>query len=495
MSNIKSESLSLFPEVETEGQEQQQRNNLEQADPQAEILWNKCLKIIEDNVNSQVFKTWFEPISAQKWENNQLTILVPSQFFFEWIEEHFYNLLQKTISEVLGDGAKIQYQVVMDDTGDSLENRTIKLPGLRYPPSGAQTTLPFAQTPVQHQEFPTFLNPRYSFDNFIIGESNQLARSAAMAVAQNPGGTRFNPLVIYGATGLGKTHLIQGIGNHIVMHNSNSRVLYTNSERFTMEFVNAIQNNRVNEFINFYRSIDVLLVDDIQFFGGKEKTQDNFFHTFNALHQAGKQLVLTSDKPPKELDKVDERLISRFQWGLTVDIQQPDLEMRMAILRKKSLDEGLDLPSDTVEYLARHVKSSIRELEGILISLIAKFTLDRRELNLDLAREVIHGIVKDDEEKPLTIDEIKQFVANYYKLEPDMLSSKSRKHEVALARQMAMYLSKQLTDASLKMIGAYFGGRDHSTVLHSCSMIENYLVTDKKVKNAFDTLLVKIKKI
>jgi chromosomal replication initiator protein len=348
----------------------------------------------------------------------------------------------------------------------------------------------FTQQAEEEKDFPSFLTPRYTLDNFITGESNQFAASAAIAVSQNPGGTRFNPLFVYGDTGLGKTHLAQGIGNYIVQNNSRTRVVYTNSERFTMEFVNAIQNNKTNEFVNFYRNVDTLIVDDIQFFAGKEKTQDNFFHTFNALHQAGKQLVLTSDVSPKELKDVDERLISRFQWGLTVDIQAPDLEMRMAILQRKSEDEGIELPADIIEYIARNVTNSIRELEGTLIGLIAKNTLDRRELNLDLAKEVVLGN-SGKEMKPLTIEDIKKFVSDYYKMPVELLESKTRKHEVALARQMAMYLAKQLTQNSLKSIGSSFGGRDHSTVLHSCQTIENYLETDKIVKNAFKTLLEK----
>jgi chromosomal replication initiator protein len=465
--------------------------NVNLIDENAAGQWKRCLQIVKDNVNSQVYRTWFEPIKAIKLQNNQLTILVPSQFFYEWIEEHFYGLLKETVIKVLGTDAKLQYQVVVEESMDNLENRTIKVPAFRYPPSGANITLPFIQSPVQKQEFPTFLNPRYSFSNFITGECNQLATAAAKAVSQNPGGTRFNPLFIYGATGLGKTHLIQAIGNQIHQANPRKRVLYTSSDCFTMEYINAVQNNKTNEFTNFYRSIDVLIVDDIQFFSGKEKTQDNFFHTFNALHQAGKQLVLSSDRPPKELKDIDDRLISRFQWGLTADIQHPDLEMRMAILQKKSSDEGIELTTETVEYLARYIKSNIRELEGILISLIAKMTLDRRELNLDLVKEIVHGTAKLDE-KPLTIDKIKDYVSAFFNIAIENLESKSRKHEIALARQMAMYLAKQYTELSLKSIGSFFGNRDHSTVLHSCTTIENYLCTDKTVKSAFESLKTQI---
>lgn len=457
----------------------------------AVTIWNKCLELIRDNVTSQVFNTWFVPVKALKYENKMLTIQVPSQFFYEWIEEHYYSLMQKTIYRVIGDEATLQYEVVVEESEDSLDNRTIKVPAFRNQPQSVQTTLAFgnnSKTP----EFTSNINSRYSFENFITGESNQLATSAALAVGKNPGGTRFNPLVVYGNTGLGKTHLVQAIGNLILRHNKKARILYTNSEVFTMEFVQAIQNNKVGDFINYYRSVDVLIVDDIQFFSGKEKTQDNFFHTFNALHQAGKQIVLTSDKPPRELKDVDERLISRFQWGLTVDIQHPDLEMRMAILQKKSRDEGIELPVESVEYLARHVKSSIRELEGTLISLIAKITFDKRELSLELVKEVVDGIAKRVNE-PLTIDHIKELVANYYNMTPDILASKSRKHEIALARQLSMYLAKRLTQSSLKTIGSHFGNRDHSTVLHSCQTIENYIETDKAVRSAHEYLLRKLK--
>lgn len=462
------------------------------ADPQAVVLWDKCLEIIKDNVAQQVFKTWFEPISALRWYEDQLTIQVPSQFFYEWIEVHYYALLQKTIYQVLGSKSRLQYQVLVNKSGETLEQRAIKLPAFRNAPTttpanNQQNSLPFASTAPAQQQFPNYLNSRYTFENFIRGENNQLASSAAMAVSEAPGKTRFNPLFIYGGTGLGKTHLVQAIGNHITQSNPSTRVLYTNSERFTIEYVNAIQNNKVNEFTNFYRTIDVLIIDDIQFFSGKEKTQDNFFHTFNALYQAGKQLILTSDKPPKELTDVDDRLISRFQWGLTVDVQLPDYETRMAILQRKSMDEGFEIPSDIIEYIARHVFSSVRELEGSLISLIAKVSLDRRELSIDLAKEIVRGVSLPPN-KNVTIHDIIKEVSKYYDISSELLSGKTRKHEVVLARQVAMYFAKRFTPLSLKNIGSHFGGRDHTTVLHSCQMIENYLGNDKSVVLAVDTL-------
>lgn len=461
----------------------------------AEALWSRCLDIIRDNVAHQVYKTWFDQMRALTWADGQLVVEVPSQFFYEWIEEHYSSLLQKTIQKVLGPKARLQYQVVVDDAASSPEQRTIKLPGFRQTPQQAQLPFSEQQSPMapappagKSAHYPSYFNPRYTFENFIRGENNQLATSAAMAVADNPGKTRYNPLVIYGPTGLGKTHLVQAIGNRVLQRNRNAKVLYSNSEKFTMEYINAIQTNKVAEFTNFYRSVDVLIVDDIQFLGGKEKTQDMFFHTFNALHQAGKQLILTSDKQPKDLADVDERLISRFQWGLTTDIQVPDFETRMAILQQKSLEEGMDMPGDVLEYIARHVASSVRELEGCLISLLAKVSLDNRDLTLDLAKDVVRGVTNAPSTRTLTIDDIKQEVAAYYNQDVALLSAKTRKHEVVLARQMCMYLAKQLTQMSLKSIGMHFGGRDHTTVLHSCQTILNYIDTDRKIRQDVDFL-------
>lgn len=466
----------------------------------ADTLWIRCLDIIRDNVSTQVYKTWFEQIRPVAWSGTQLTVEVPSQFFYEWIEQHYSSLLLRTIQKVMGASAKLQYQVVVEDGVASAEERTIRLPGARSAPH--QATLSFndgggaarSPQPLRSTHFPAYFNPRYTFENFIRGENNQLATSAAEAVANNPGGTRYNPLVIYGPTGLGKTHLVQAIGNRVLQRNRNARVLFTNSEKFTMEYINAIQTNKVTEFTNFYRGVDVLIVDDIQFLGGKEKTQDMFFHTFNALHQAGRQLILTSDKQPKDLADVDERLISRFQWGLTADIQVPDYETRVAILQQKSMEEGMDMPGDILEYVARHVVSSVRELEGCLISLLAKVTLDHRDLTLDLAKEVVRGITDSPAGRMLSIDEIKDEVSKFYNQEIALLSAKTRKHEVVLARQMCMYLAKQLTQMSLKSIGMHFGGRDHTTVLHSCQTIMNYIDTDRKIRQDVDFLRKALKR-
>jgi chromosomal replication initiator protein len=501
----KTETLNLFPSspAHTSGQtgdkvepaKSMGRTDNSGGSSDAETLWARCLDIIRDNVSEQVFKTWFQQIRPQSWDGTQLTVDLPSQFFYEWIEEHYTPLLKKTVQKVLGVSAKLQYQVVVDDHETDRDQRTIKLPAfrrqsqqpLRFEPSSARLDVT-APEPSPTAHYPTYFNPRYTFENFIRGENNQLATSAAMAVADNPGKTRYNPLVIYGPTGLGKTHLVQAIGNRVLQHNRNARVLYTNSEKFTMEYINAIQTNRLPEFTQFYRTVDVLVVDDIQFLGGKERTQDMFFHTFNALHQAGKQVVLTSDKQPKDLADVDERLISRFQWGLTADIQPPDFETRMAILQQKAQEEGVEIPGDILEYIARHVTSSVREIEGCLISLLAKVTLDNRELTLDLAKDVVRTVSNTGSSRQLTIEEIKKEVALYYNQSVDLLSAKTRKHEVVLARQMCMYLAKQMTQLSLKSIGLHFGGRDHTTVLHSCQQIMNYIDTDRKIRGDVDHL-------
>ncbi len=495
----KSDALNLFP-VDTTAETTATttvrgmgKNPAQNVGTDAEGLWAQCLVIVRDNVSETVYKTWFEKMRPMKWDGNQLTIELPSHFFYEWIEQHYASLLQKTVQKILGPKAKLVFEVVVDEAASSPDKRTVKLPGLR---GGNQPALPFAETrpspsaprtgPATH--YPSFFNPRYTFENFIRGENNQLATSASIAVADNPGKTKFNPLVIYGPTGLGKTHLVQAIGNRVLQRNPSARVLYTNSEKFTMEYINAIQTNKVPDFTNFYRGVDVLIVDDIQFLGGKEKTQDMFFHTFNALHQAGKQLILTSDKQPKDLADLDERLISRFTWGLTTDIQPPDLETRIAILQQKSMEEGMDMPGEILDYVGRHVTSSVRELEGCLISILAKVSLDNRELSLELAKDVVRGVANSPLTRTLTIDEIKREVSAYYNLDASLLSAKTRKHEVVLARQMCMYLAKQLTQTSLKSIGLHFGGRDHTTVLHSCQQILNYIDTDRKVRQDVEVL-------
>lgn len=457
---------------------------------QARDVWNACLESIRESVNTQSFKTWFEPMVPVSLRGGKLTVQVPSQFFYDWLEEHYYSVISATIEKVLGKDAHLEYAVRTDESAVELEYQPapqpLPLPERRsYPPQPPSFTVNAAARhngtggEVASGTIQTFLNARYTFENFIKGDSNQLARAAASAVANNPGGTSFNPLVIYGGTGLGKTHLMQAIGNHAIAHGKATRVIYVSSEKFTVEFVEAIQRDTTSEFAAFYRSMDILIVDDIQFFAGKERTQDHFFHTFNELHQLGKQIVLSSDRPPKELKGLDDRLLSRFQWGLTSDIQPPDLETRIAILRKKSENEGIDLPQDVVECIAANVTSNIRELEGCLISLMAKASLEGRDITVDLAREVLKVVV-GDVKSPLTIETIQRTVCEYFSIPDDLIRAKTRKQEVVNARQVAMYLAKELTNCSLKTIGLHFGGRDHSTVIHAYQSVEDQMRIDQK---------------
>ncbi len=453
---------------------------------EAEAIWHACLDCIREQVNTQSFKTWFEPIVPLSLQGKRLTVRVPSQFFYDWLEEHYTEIINRVLPGVLGKDAVIEYLVHSEDPQPELEYIPAVSPARppdAHPPAVAAPVLALSGRPahleMRDRPFQTFLNPRYTFDNFIKGDSNQLARAAASAVANNPGGTSFNPLVIYGGTGLGKTHLIQAIGNSVVASGKATRVIYVSSEKFTVEFVDAIQSDRTGDFINFYRSMDVLIVDDIQFFAGKEKTQDSFFHTFNELHQIGKQIVLSSDRPPKELKGLDDRLLSRFQWGLTADIQPPDLETRIAILRKKSENDGIDLPQEVIECVATNVTSNIRELEGCLISLLAKASLEGRDINVDLARDVVRMVV-GDVRSPITIEAIQRTVCDYFNIPEDLIRAKTRKQEIVNARQIAMYLAKELTNSSLKTIGLHFGGRDHSTVIHAYQSVEDQMRIDAK---------------
>ncbi|MEW6061705.1 MAG: chromosomal replication initiator protein DnaA [Bacteroidota bacterium] len=455
-----------------------------------ESSWKEILSIIQSQINSQSFKTWFEPIKPVRLENHELVVNVPSQFFYEWLEEHYHSLISASLQKVLGGSVKLTYNVLPADepistvvvTPTEITAKQVELVHSKNDTVEISQPLPYEKTN---------LNRRYTFNNFIKGESNQLARAAAMAVANNPGGTSFNPLVLYGGTGLGKTHLMQAIGNYALETGKAKRVMYISSEKFTIEFIDAIRADKTNEFSNFYRGMDILIVDDIQFFSGKEKTQDSFFHTFNSLHQLGKQIILSSDRPPKELQGLDDRLISRFQWGLTADIQPPDLETRTAILRKKCDDENVSLPEVVIDFIAANVTSNVRELEGCFTSLLFKASLEGKEIDIDLAREVLRSIV-NDVKSPLTVEEIQKIVAEFYDLPSDLLRAKTRKQEVVIARQVAMYLAKELTNASLKTIGLNFGGRDHSTVIHAYQTVEEQLKIDPKFRVSIEQLKRKI---
>lgn len=468
----------------------------------SESVWGKCLQIIRGRVNNQNYKAWFEPIRPINLESNNFTIQVPSQFFQDWIEEHHYSLLTEAITQVVGASVELNYIIKPEERDSVIANDDDPFPfqGLKQTDNliknideKKEQLKSGIASRINRSSVSHFLNPRYTFDNYIKGESNQFARAAALAVANNPGGTSFNPLVIYGGVGLGKTHLVHAIGNHVIQSGKSKKILYVSSEKFTVDFVESIQKDSVSAFSNYYRSLDILIVDDIQFFAGKEKTQDVFFHTFNTLYQTGKQIVLSSDKPPKDLKGLNERLISRFQWGLTADIQLPDLETRIAILQKKCCDNGIDLSYDIVEFIASNVTTNIRELEGCLISLLARASLEHKAITLQLAQEVIQSII-GNVRKYITIQEIQSVVSEYLKIPEDLLRAKTRKQEIVVARQIAMFLSKLLTSSSLKTIGLHFGGRDHSTVIHAYQTVEDLITTDVKFKSIINDLRTKIEK-
>lgn len=467
-------------------------------------VWSNCLKIIKDNVPSISFRTWFEPIVPLRLENKVLTIQVPSPFFYEYLEEKYIDIISKTLRKELGYEAKLEYSIVMENPGQSASKvYTIKLPAKNQIEIKNNPVNPinieenaiknvFIIPGIKKMNIDPRLNAEYSFDNFVEGECNRLARSAGFAVSNNPGGTAFNPLLIYGDSGLGKTHLAQAIGIEIKDKYQEKTVLYVPANRFQSQFVEAIRNNTKNDFLHFYQMIDVLIIDDVHEFAGKEKTQDIFFHIFNHLHQSGKQLILTCDKPPVELQGLEQRLLSRFKWGLSADLQIPDYETRVAILRQKTYKDGITLPEEVVEYIATHITDNVRELEGALISLLAQSTLNKKEITLNLAKEMIDKLIKNTK-REVSIDYIQKVVCNYFDVPVDALQSKTRKREIVQARQVAMYFSKNLTKSSLATIGSQIGGKDHATVLHACKTVNNLVETDKQFKTQIEEIEKKLK--
>lgn len=448
------------------------------SDAQARDVWKECLNIIKENVPFITYNTWFLPIKPFELENSILKIYVPNNFFIEWIEEHYNTLINKTVAQILGADGKLVYVIYEDKE---------PIPELPKPTTNSVATAVHTKP----RDFETFLNPRYTFENFIKGEGNQLARAAAFAVGENPGHTSFNPLFVYGGVGLGKTHLIHAIGNKILERDPEKRVIYISSDAFTVEFIETIQSGKANEFSSFYKSMDALIIDDIQFLVGKEKTQDLFFQIFNTLHQSGKQVILSSDKPPKDLKGLNERLISRFSWGLSADIQPPDFETRVAILKNKSEVYGINLSREILEYIAQNITSNIRELEGCLIKLLATSSLNSKEINFELVKKTVRD-VSTNRQVNVSVELITKIVCEFYGIEENKLREKNRRKEIVLARQVAMYLSKQLTKSSLKTIGLHFGGRDHSTVIHAQTTIEQLINKDQKLRETLDTLKNKI---
>ncbi|MGI5914015.1 MAG: chromosomal replication initiator protein DnaA [Bacteroidales bacterium] len=467
-------------------------------------VWNNCLQIIKDIIPANSFKTWFEPVVPLKLENNVLTIQVPSQFIYEYLEEQYIDILRKTLRREIGTDAKLEYNVVMKNANYpegkpytikypsknkiNLNNRPIQVPLESTEPSIKN---PFVIPGIRKPHFDPKLNPNYNFSNYVEGDCNRLARSAGLAVGSKPGGTAFNPLMIYGDSGLGKTHLAQAIGILVKEKHPEKIVLYVNANIFQTQYVESVRNNNQNDFLHFYQMIDVLILDDVHEFAGKSKTQDTFFHIFNHLHQSGKQLILTCDRPPVELQDMEQRLLSRFKWGLQADLQKPDYETRLAILKMKAYNDGTELSEDIFEYLANNITNNIRELEAALISLSAQSTLNNKEITVDLARLIVERLV-NTARKEITIDYIQKVVCDFYKIPVDLIQEKTRKREIVQARQVSMFFSKKFTKASLASIGARIGGKDHATVLHACKTVNNLIDTDKLFKSQINEIEKKL---
>ncbi|GHB42922.1 chromosomal replication initiator protein DnaA [Mongoliitalea lutea] len=468
---------------------------------EATAVWNECLRVIEQHVNEQSFNTWFKPINPVKLEGSSLTIQVPSQFFYEWLEDNYINQLKLAIKSILGPNGRLEYAVVVDRGNSQNQPYVVNLPhgtATGNPPkkhtgNQEESKSPFAMPSLNDELLlQSNLNPNYTFGTYIEGDCNRLARSAGYAVATKPGVTSFNPLMVYGGVGLGKTHLVQAIGNEIKNGPEEKFVLYVSSEKFVTQFLDAIKDGNIKPFTNFYMQVDVLIIDDIQFLAGKDRTQEMFFHIFNHLHQNKKQIIMTSDCPPKDLKGLEERLVSRFKWGLTADLQMPDFETRVAIIKRKMQTEGIFIPDDVIEYLAYTVDTNVRELEGVLISLIAHASLNRVEIDLALAKTIMKNIVKDIETE-VGIDFIQKTCADYFDIKVDDLKAKTRKKEIVTARQVAMYFAKEFTNHSLKSIGYHFGGRDHSTVIHAVQTVNDLMDTDTAFRNAVNELKKKFK--
>lgn len=468
----------------------------------ADKVWESCLAIIKDIVEWQHFKTWFEPIHPVELKGKVLTIQVPSQFFYEYLEEHYVNLLAKTLKRELGKEARLEYRIMVDSGNTKNKPITTDIPGHGYKiytnnemdfPLVINNPVknPFVIPGLKKVQIDPQLNPIYTFDSFIEGDCNRVARRAGKTVADKPGATSFNPLVIYGGVGLGKTHLAQAVGNEVKKNNAAKVVLYVSSEKFINQFQDHSRNNAINDFIHFYQLIDVLIIDDVQFFNRAEKSQDALFAIFNHLHQSGKQLILTSDKPPKDLEGVQERLLSRFRWGLSADLQMPDYDTKIEILEKKMKNDGLDMPKEVVKYIAYNINSNVRELEGALISLLAQSSLNKREIDLDLAKKVLRNFVKTSS-KEITIDTIQKMVCDFFDVPYEKLLQKTRKREIVQARQITMFLAKAFTKNSLKTIGEHFGGRDHTTVIHSCQTVKDLMDTDSSFKESVMELQQKV---
>ncbi|MBQ9864162.1 MAG: chromosomal replication initiator protein DnaA [Bacteroidales bacterium] len=474
-------------------------------------VWNECLAFIHDNLTGKegenAFKIWFEPIVPVNLEANTLIIQVPSQFFYEWLEQNYAELLKDAIRLTLGPNACLQYSIVIDS---SITESPITT---SIPSSGRQSTLnrakdvpvnlqtgdshdfpnPFVIPGIQKIRINSQLSSAYTLKNFVEGECNRLARAAGYAVAENPGKTAFNPLMLHGGVGLGKTHLANAIGLQTKEFHPEKTVLYVTSEQFMQQYMDAGRNGTTSDFVHFYEMVDVLIVDDIQFWANKAtRTQEAFFHIFNTLHQASKQIIITSDKAPSELQGLETRLNSRLKWGLAAELLPPDVETRMNILRQKMRNDGVEMPDDVIEYIAYNINTNVRELEGALISLMAQSSLNHRDITLDLARQMVDKFVKSTN-REVTIDYIQKVVCDYFNIPIDSIQSRTRKREIVQARQLTMYFAKKLTKSSLAIIGLQCGNKDHATVLHACKTVANLAETDKQFRYWIDDLEKKFK--
>ncbi|HZJ35005.1 MAG TPA: chromosomal replication initiator protein DnaA [Gillisia sp.] len=469
----------------------------------AQSVWNSCLAFIKDNITPQAYKTWFEPIQAVKLTDCALSIQVPSKFFYEWLEEHYVKLLKVSLTKELGEKAKLVYVIKMENTYGNKHPFTEKIPSTQrshmvsqevdvpVKSKSAELRNPFIIPGIRNIKIESQLNPNYNFENFLEGDSNRLARSAGLAVANKPGGTSFNPLLIFGGVGLGKTHLGHAIGVEIKDKHPEKTVLYISAEKFTQQYIESVKKNNRNDFIHFYQIIDILIVDDIQLLSGKVGTQDVFFHIFNHLHQNGKQVILTSDKAPVDMQDIEQRLLSRFKWGLSAELQNPDFETRVSIIKSKLYRDGVEMPIDIVEFLANNIKTNIRELEGAIISLIAHSSFNKKDITLELAKKIVDNYVKNTK-REVSIDYIQKIVSDYFQMDVETLQSKTRKRHIVQARQLAMFFAKKFTKASLASIGSQIGKRDHATVLHACKTVNNLAATDKQFKKFVEDLNKKL---
>lgn len=464
-------------------------------------VWSECLGLIEEQVAPKTFKTWFSPIRALNFQEDVLTIRVPSQYVYECLEEHFVEILRKAIRTVIGPKAKLEYSVVVEESHPrdpisvTMSSSSVKKaePSTVYVNGKSADVVlknPFERNNNLLQIDPQ-LNPSYTLDSYIEGSCNRLAKSAAVAIAQNPGGTAFNPLLIYGGSGLGKTHLAQAIGMEVKQNYPNKVVLYVTTNVFQTQFTEAVRKNEINDFLHFYQLIDVLILDDIHELAGKTATQNTFFHIFNHLHQSGKQLILTSDRSPAELSGLEERLLSRFRWGLSAEIKSPDYETRMAIARFKARKDGIDFSDEILEYICKYVCSNVRELEGAMISLLAQATFNHKDLTVDVVRDILGKMVKN-QKKEMTVEYIQEVVCQHFNMSPEMLQEKTRKREVVQARQLAMYFSKNYTNASLTYIGKQIGRKDHTTVLYACKAVADMMETDRAFRAQVEELQKKL---